>query len=127
MKNLANQTAKAIGEISQQISAVQGATREAVEAIRGIGTTILSINQIAASVVTAVEQQGAAMEEIARVVHNVSGNAHTVAEKMTLVIQSTLASYGASIQVIWSAGDLPHPIKALQGDINAFLNKVRTG
>ena len=40
VKNLANQTAKATEEIGNQIGAIQGATGEAVTAIKGIGGTI---------------------------------------------------------------------------------------
>ncbi|KAF0110730.1 MAG: methyl-accepting chemotaxis protein [Rhodospirillaceae bacterium] len=126
MKNLASQTARATGEISQHISAVQGATRETVEAIHGIGATIAAINQIAISVTVAMEKQGASTEEIAHNVRNVSDNAGMVAGNMISVTQTAAASYGASIQVIWSANDLAQPIKILQGEIDAFLTKVRT-
>src|SRR4029077_18897250 len=57
VKSLANQTAKATEDISAQISAIQSATRQAVQAIRGIGGTIGEISQISTSISTAVQEQ----------------------------------------------------------------------
>jgi len=90
------------------------------------GATITAVNQIAASVAVAMEEQGAATEEIFHNVRRASDNAGMVAENMTLVTQGTAASCGSSIQVIWSANDLAKPIKSLQGEIDAFLTRVRT-
>ena len=58
VKSLASQTAKATDEISAQVSAMQGATAEAVQAIESIGRTIGAINEIASAISVAVEQQG---------------------------------------------------------------------
>src|SRR5262249_8799086 len=66
VKSLANQTAKATEEISAQVEQIRGATDQAVAAIRGIGGVIDEINQIAAAISAAVEQQGATTQEIAR-------------------------------------------------------------
>src|SRR5690606_23140721 len=66
VKGLAGQTAKATEEIAAQIRAVQAVSAEAADAIRGIGDTIARINDTAAAIAAAVEQQGAATSEIAR-------------------------------------------------------------
>jgi methyl-accepting chemotaxis protein len=50
VKTLANQTAKATGEISAQISAMQSATGDAVTAIKSIGTTIGRVNEISSAI-----------------------------------------------------------------------------
>src|SRR5213075_2633908 len=47
VKALAEQTAKATGEISQQISGIQAATQESVSAIKEIGDTIGRMSEIA--------------------------------------------------------------------------------
>src|SRR5690606_3955923 len=64
VKNLANETAKATDEITGQIAGIQQATKAAVEAIRSIGQTISQINEIATTIASAVEEQGAATQEI---------------------------------------------------------------
>jgi methyl-accepting chemotaxis protein len=66
VKNLAGQTAKATDEISSHIVNMQSATQESVSAIKVIGQTIEHINEIATSIAAAVDQQGAATQEIAR-------------------------------------------------------------
>ncbi|MFL5228730.1 MAG: methyl-accepting chemotaxis protein, partial [Microvirga sp.] len=66
VKALATQTGKATEEIAAQIAAIQGATREAVQAIQAIGTTIGDISRISISIAAAMDQQGATTAEIAR-------------------------------------------------------------
>ncbi|WP_439552253.1 methyl-accepting chemotaxis protein [Falsiroseomonas sp.] len=66
VKSLATQTAKATGEIGQQIAEMQAATGQAVAVIRGIGGTIGNLSSIAAAIAAAVEEQGATTSEIAR-------------------------------------------------------------
>nr|WP_235913927.1 methyl-accepting chemotaxis protein [Pseudoroseomonas coralli] len=72
VKSLASQTARATDEIGQQVSAIQGATSLAVEAIRSIAGVVAEIDQTAAAIAAAVEEQGAATQEIAR---NIAGTA----------------------------------------------------
>src|SRR6202795_2572386 len=66
VKALAEQTAKATGEISQQISGIQSATQDSVGAIKEIGDTIGRMSEISATIAAAVEEQGAATQEISR-------------------------------------------------------------
>ena len=64
VNNLAGQAAKAAEEISTQISEIQSATNEFVDAIHGIIGTIRKINNVATSIELAVEEQGVATQEI---------------------------------------------------------------
>ncbi len=66
VKGLANQTAKATDDIRQQVAQIQVATKEAVTAIESIAHTIGELSQIATAIASAVEEQGAATQEIAR-------------------------------------------------------------
>jgi methyl-accepting chemotaxis protein len=66
VKTLAEQTAKATGEISQQIADIQSATEDSVTAIKEIGATIGRISEISSVIAAAVEEQGAATQEISR-------------------------------------------------------------
>ncbi|HSZ88948.1 MAG TPA: globin-coupled sensor protein, partial [Acetobacteraceae bacterium] len=69
VKSLANQTAKATDDISRQIAQIQLATKEAVTAIEAITQTIGEVSRIATAIAAAVEEQGAATQEIARNIH----------------------------------------------------------
>ncbi|MFN5405851.1 methyl-accepting chemotaxis protein, partial [Bradyrhizobium sp.] len=66
VKALAEQTAKATGEIGQQIGSIQAATQESVGAIREISGTIEKLSEISSAIAAAVEEQGAATQEISR-------------------------------------------------------------
>jgi hypothetical protein len=66
VKSLASQTAKATDEISEQIADIQKVAGDAVEAIKGIGSIIGEANEVATAIAAAVQEQGAATEEITR-------------------------------------------------------------
>jgi len=126
VKNLANQTAKATEDISSQIAGIQDATVEAVHAIEGISGTIGEINSIASTIAAAVEEQGAATQEIARSVRDVTTDAQTVSTSIVNVTRSTASSYGSAIRVLWRARDLGEPVDVVNQEVNLFLNNIRS-
>jgi methyl-accepting chemotaxis protein len=73
VKALAEQTAKATGEIGQQISGIQSATQESVGAIKDISGMIEKLSEISSAIAAAVEEQGAATQEIFRNVQQSAG------------------------------------------------------
>ncbi|MDQ0393473.1 methyl-accepting chemotaxis protein [Labrys monachus] len=73
VKQLAAQTARATDEIAAEIGRVQGNTREVVEAIASISSTITRINEISSDIATAVEQQAAVTQDM-------SANMNTAAQ-----------------------------------------------
>ncbi|TDH63039.1 PAS domain S-box protein [Dankookia rubra] len=77
VKQLAAQTARATEDISRQLTGIATATRAAVEAVTGMGESIGRISETAGAIAAAVEQQGAATQEIAR---NVAANGEEVRE-----------------------------------------------
>ncbi|MFD2233081.1 CHASE3 domain-containing protein [Phaeospirillum tilakii] len=125
VKGLANQTAKATEEIGQQIAEVQGATAQAVEAIKAIAGIIGQINDISVGVAAAVEEQGAAAQEIAR---NVQQAAIGTAEVTTNIagVQRAAAEAGqASTEVLGASGILSRETDRLKGAVQTFLGEVR--
>ncbi|MEJ2124327.1 MAG: globin-coupled sensor protein [Alphaproteobacteria bacterium] len=62
VKALAEQTAKATSEISSQINDIQSSTVESVSAIDKISGTIQTMNEIATTIASSVEEQSAATE-----------------------------------------------------------------
>jgi len=125
VKNLANQTAKATDEIATQIEQVQGATREAVTMIEGVGRAIGKVNEIATGISSAVEEQRAATQEIARNSGTVSEDANTVSDRVSDMTQASAQSYAAAIKVMWTATDLKEPVDSLRDDISSFVEGVK--
>ena len=103
VKNLAGQTAKATDEISSHIVNMQRATGESVEAIKAIGQTIERISEITASISAAVEEQGAATQNIAHGVQAAAGGTLQVAENIERVAQNAAETETTSGQMVKSA------------------------
>ena len=78
VKNLASQTAQATKDVSEQINAIQSATRQAVSSIADISTSVGNLDTISASISSAVEQQGAATTEIARNIDEASASVSNI-------------------------------------------------
>jgi len=125
VKNLANQTAKATGEIGQQIEAIQSETLGAVTAIQSIATTIKSMNEITSAIAAAVEEQGAATSEIARNVEQAATGTHDVTENIIQVTTSAGQTGSAATQVKSVAGDLNQKADRLKAQVEKFLTDVR--
>jgi methyl-accepting chemotaxis protein len=127
VKNLATQTATATSEIARQINLVQDETRNTVNAIQIINTSIANVRQITSAIAAAVEEQGAATQDIARNVtqaatgtREVSGNIQT--------INANAANIGsAASEVLASSSDLSRTAETLSAEMGSFLNKVRQG
>jgi methyl-accepting chemotaxis protein len=125
VKGLATQTARATEEIAGQISQIQAATREAVEAIRVISGTIETISGIATSIASAVEQQGAATAEIARNVQLAAASTQQVTTTISGVSEAARSTGAAADQVLGAAGDLSRQAERLNGEVGSFVAGVR--
>jgi len=125
VKSLAGQTAKATEEIRAQIGEIQGATGQTVEAIRGIGTTIRQMSEIAATIAAAVEQQGAATREIATNVQQAAQGTTDIASNIDGVSNAANDTGAAAAQVLSVAGELSRQSETLRRDVDAFLATVR--
>ncbi|ALK10441.1 methyl-accepting chemotaxis protein [Blastochloris viridis] len=106
VKSLASQTAKATEEIGNQISAVQGNTQKAVQAIEGITSTISTINGISSAIATAVEEQSAVTREM-------SHNMRTAAEGVDIISRGMNEIAGATRQVEASTRKVKDASRAL--------------
>jgi methyl-accepting chemotaxis protein len=125
VKNLANQTARATGEISAQINAVQAATQDAVAAIGAIVGRIDEINQIAAAIASAVEEQSAATSEIARSVERAALGTQQVSSTIGGVTETAAQTGSAASQVLHSARSLSQEASDLKTVVDKFLHEVR--
>jgi methyl-accepting chemotaxis protein len=125
VKALAEQTAKATGEISQQISGIQAATQESVGAIRTITGMIERLSEISSTIAAAVEEQGAATQEISRNVQQAAQGTHEVSSTITEVQHDAAKTGVASSEVLSAAKSLSHDSSRLKQEVGRFLNSVR--
>jgi methyl-accepting chemotaxis protein len=125
VKALAEQTAKATGEISTQISGIQNATDESVAAIQEIGSTIGRMSEIASTIASAVEQQGAATQEISRNVQQAAHGTQQVSANIGDVQRGASETGTASSQVLSAAQSLSSDSSRLKVEVSKFLDSVR--
>jgi methyl-accepting chemotaxis protein len=125
VKTLASQTAKATSEISTQIVGIQTATQDSVFAIKEISGTIGRVSDIAATIAAAIEEQGAATQEIARNVQQAAIGSTQVATSIADVNRGAGDTGSAASQVLSSAQLLSSENKRLKAEMVKFLATVR--
>jgi methyl-accepting chemotaxis protein len=125
VKALAEQTAKATGEIGHQITGIQSATQDSVNAIKEISGTIEKLSEISSTIAAAVEEQGAATQEIARNVQQAAQGTQQVSSNITDVQRGASETGSASSQVLAAAQSLSRDSNRLKLEVGKFLNTVR--
>ncbi|TWA99608.1 methyl-accepting chemotaxis protein [Bradyrhizobium stylosanthis] len=126
VKALAEQTAKATGEIGQQVGGIQAATQESVGAISEISGTIARLSEISSAIAAAVEEQGAATQEIARNVQQAAQGTQQVSSKVGDVQRGASETGSASAQVLSAAQMLSRDSSRLKLEVGKFLGSVRS-
>lgn len=111
VKTLAGQTAKATADIAAQVTAIQGASGEVVNAIAGIGRVVEEIRGILASISAATEEQAAATRD----------TSHRVARVSELAARSD----AAAATLAAAAGRVDEAGGALRAGVDRFLEDAR--
>jgi methyl-accepting chemotaxis protein len=125
VKSLATQTAKATEDIAAQINAIQAATKDSVAAIQGIGKTIGEINEIATTIASAVEEQGAATLEISRNVQEAAKGTGEVSANIAGVTQAAGETGEAAGQVLAASSELSTQAERLRAQVDKFVADIR--
>ncbi|TYL97531.1 HAMP domain-containing protein [Bradyrhizobium rifense] len=125
VKALAEQTAKATGEIGQHIGAIQTATQDSVSAIKEIGDTIARMSEISSTIAAAVEEQGAATQEISRNIQHAAQGTSDVSANIGDVQRGAGETGAASAQVHSAAQSLSQESNRLKSEVARFLDSVR--
>ncbi|MDE2581073.1 MAG: HAMP domain-containing protein, partial [Rhodospirillales bacterium] len=125
VKTLATQTARATEEIAAQIGAMQGATGQAVEALRSIAGTIQRMNEIATGIAGAVEQQGAATQEIARAVQQAASGTTQVTGHLGHVADAVRQTGSEAGLVLSAADGLAAQSDRLTQEAETFLAAIQ--
>ncbi|MCJ2026681.1 methyl-accepting chemotaxis protein [Methylobacterium sp. J-067] len=125
VKALAEQTAKATNEISGQILRIQSSTSQAVTSMTGITGRIREISGVATSIAAAVEEQGAATQEIVRNVSQAAQGTGEVTSTIASVAGAAEETGAAASQVLGSASELSRQSEHLAAEVGRFLTTVR--
>ena len=125
VKDLAVQTGKATEEIAAQVARIQGATGDAVNALRMISRTIGEMSEIATAIAGAVEQQSAAAQEIASNIGRAASGTREVTGAITGLTEASTAVGTAAGNVLRDATGLSQRSGQLRAEIQQFLSHVR--
>lgn len=112
VKSLATQTAKATEEIGLQIKEIQETSQTTAGSIGEITQIISKVNEIGTTISSAVEEQAAATREVSQ---NING-----------VTQAAEESGQSAQNVLGVAGGLSSQARDLNGQVDVFLDKVRS-
>jgi methyl-accepting chemotaxis protein len=124
VKSLATQTAKATEEIQAQIGAVQAETQNAVGAIGAIVTTIAQVSEITSSIAAAVEEQGAATQEIARNVQAAASRTGDVDGIVGDVREAAEDTRDQASHLRGAATELTGSAASLRDRVDLFVQKI---
>lgn len=127
VKNLANQTARATGEIVGQIDTIRNATETAVSAIRKIAGLVHDIDSSSTAIAATTAQQSAAMADISRSIRNVSSGVRGVAHTISDVAGTADTATEAAGQVLQAAGELAERTVKMNDGIDSFVDRVCVG
>lgn len=100
VKSLASRTARATGEIGEQVKGIQEATTETATGIKEIAGIIERVSMISGAVASAVEEQSAATQEV-------SGN-------IVGVLQASEETAHSSVNLVTVSGDLATRASSLE-------------
>ena len=125
VKALAEQTAKATGEIGQQVSGIQAATQDSVTAIEEISGTIARLSEISSTIAAAVEEQGSATQEISRNIQQAALGTTEVSSNIVDVQHGADETGSASSEVLLAARSLSNDGNRLKLEVSKFLGTVR--
>jgi methyl-accepting chemotaxis protein len=127
VKALAAQTARATEQIGAQIVAIRGATANAVEAVREVGSAIGQVETVASAIAAAVEQQAAATREITANVQTVTGTTNAAAESMRSVLAIAEGTEATSAVTRSAAEDVGRTADTLRKEVADFLAAMSRG
>jgi methyl-accepting chemotaxis protein len=125
VKTLANQTSRATEDISQQVAAIQVATKRSVEEISSIAHAINELTGVSTSIASAVQEQSATTGSIAESVHNAAGYTARASTEVSSVEQAVTRSAAAVGDITSWTEKLSSRAQDLETRVATFFNRVR--
>ncbi|MFM2092295.1 MAG: hypothetical protein RLZZ127_2784, partial [Planctomycetota bacterium] len=120
VKELAKQTAKATDEIGAQIEAIQADAKASVSAIQEIGRIVNQIAQISTTVAAATEEQSSTTAEITRNIKQVADGTKDISRNIVSVAEAAKSSGQTAVGLRTSAEDLTRLASGLSDLVKSF-------
>ncbi len=125
VKTLANQTSRATEDISQQVAAIQNATKHSVEEIASIAHAIGELTSVSTSIASAVQEQGATTSAIAESIHDAAGHTAQASAEMGAVDEVVTRGAAAIGDITTWTARLSARAQDLETKVATFFTRVR--
>ena len=125
VKTLANQTSRATDDISQQVAAIQEATKHSVEEISSIARTIDQLTTVSTSIASAVQQQNMTTRGIAESIHTAAGHTARASVEINSVDQAVTRGVAAVGEITAWTARLSARASDLENQVATFFTRVR--
>ena len=125
VKSLAQQTSRGTAEIAERIEAVRQATESAVTGLREMVEVVQAMDAVATGISGAVEQQGAATQEITGVIARVAGHMQTLASRAGALAGQAEQAGGTAEAVERASDGLAGDAAAIDREVQDFLASLR--
>lgn len=125
VRQLAEQTERATGEVTAKIAAIQSRTADAAAAVRDIDTVVGEVGEVSTAVAAAAEQQVAATTEISRNVNEAATGSETVSRSVAGLTEASEATSSAASQVSATAESVAERAAGIRTQINAYLREAQ--
>ncbi len=126
VKQLAGQVTRATDQIADRIGNVQAETDKAVNAIADIGHRIGHMDEIAAAIAAAMEEQAAATREIVRNVQQAADGTEGVTRSIDDVARDSNETHDLAGTLRTTAAELADQGETLGREVEAFVERLRT-
>jgi methyl-accepting chemotaxis protein len=125
VKTLANQTSRATDDISQQVAAIQEATKRSVEEISSIARTIDKLTTVSTSIASAVQQQSMTTRGIAESIHDAAGHTARASAEINSVDEAVTRGVAAVGDITTWTARLSARANDLETKVATFFTRVR--
>ncbi|UEM19894.1 methyl-accepting chemotaxis protein [Skermanella mucosa] len=125
VKQLAAQTARATGEITQHIGAIQASTDGTAADITEVANIIDNVSRISSVIAAAVEEQNAATSEISRAVTSAAQGTQELQENVREVAGSAERNGLAAVDLMEAIQTLEQSFGSLQDRVQGFVSKLQ--
>jgi methyl-accepting chemotaxis protein len=125
VKSLSTQTARATEEIGRQIGEIQRATGDAVRMVQEIAGMAVTGQQYSSGIAAAVQQQGAATQEIARSIGEAANGAAVVAASIGGVDGSVTQADALAVSLSREGRAMEQDMQNLSGQVDRFMQALK--
>lgn len=125
VKALATQTGKATEEIAAQVGSIQSVAQNSVEAIKSVATVIGRMNEISTTVAAAIDEQGAATQEITRNTQQAAKGTEQVTANVVGLRDGAATAGAAASKVLSAATALNAQADDMRREVDRFLANIR--